>query len=865
MAELTPMLKQYMEIKEKHDTELLLFRLGDFYELFGEDAKVASRILNIVLTARSKGTANEIPMCGIPHHALNNYLVKLLKAGQRVAICDQVSDPTLPGIVKREVTKVITPGTTIEDASLDDKANNYIVSLFRQKNVWGLAVADLTTGDFSVTEVSDLEMLRNELFRFNASEVIVPAGLLNDTELEDFLKQLSAKGGSAFGGNNVNEFTLPAFEQPIKVLLNHFKVKHLGSFGVDTLKVGIAAAGQLLAYLRDTQKTDLKHITKVKRHSFEEFMVLDEATIRNLELFQTGFTGDYQGSLLSVIDKTVTNLGGRMLRRWLLLPLINEAKIKQRLTAVGEIKKDHTFIKNIIEKLKLMSDLERLLGKIGCGRVNARDLVALKNSLELIPEIKKVLDKTSSELLQKAKTELGEHVELVKLLDEVLLEEPSALVMEGGMVKDGYNEQLDELRIISRGGKEWLLEYQAKEVERTGISTLKVKYNKVFGYYIEISKANSANAPEDYTRKQTLVNAERFITPELKEYEEKILGAEDKINKLEYQIFVETVEKIEKYFTVIQLAAEQVGQLDVLVGFACLANEHDYNEPMIGNSGALKIIGGRHPVIEQFIKERYVPNDLMMDHEQNEFILLTGPNMSGKSSYLRQNALICLLAQIGSFVPAEKAELCIVDRIFTRVGASDNLTQGVSTFMAEMQEAANILNNATDKSLIILDELGRGTSTYDGVSIAWAIMEHIHENIKAKTIFATHYHELTDVVEKLERAENYCVAVSESGGKVVFLHQIIKGASSDSYGIEVAKLAGLPDELINKANEILQALEQRESTAQPRAQQSALPLQLTSEEKAVVKRISDMDVDQMTPLEALQRISNLKKSLDNVL
>lgn len=852
MSELTPMLKQYKDIKSRHPNELLFFRLGDFYELFEEDARIASKILNIVLTARHKGSPNEVPMCGIPYHALDNYLNKLLKAGKRVAICDQLSDPTLPGIVKRDVTRVITPGTALEGAVLNDKKNNFIVSLFLQKNVWGMAVADLTTGDFQAVEISDFSLLKNELFRLDVSEAIVAPDLLNDTRYSEFVTSL----------NNVNPFQLSVFDRAYDILIQHFHQKNLQSFGLEELKVGIEAAGRLLSYLKGTQKTDLKHITKISRYNFTEFMTLDEATIRNLELFQTAFTGEYNGSLLSVIDRTTTNMGGRALRRALILPFVEKSAIEARLGAVAEIKADHVFIKNITDSLKQIADLERLLGRIGCNRTNARDLVGLKNSLELLPSIKALLVDKKSTLIQELDKKLVVQTELLKLLNEVLVEDPPLAILEGGMVRDGYNHELDELRQISRGGKQWLLDFEAKEVERSGISSLKVRFNSIFGYYIEISKANLAQVPVDYTRRQTLVNAERFITPELKEYEDKILGAEEKINRIEYQIFLETIEKVTKYFSGIQEISAALAELDLLVSFATVANEYNYCQPKINENGNIGIANGRHPVIERFISDRYVPNDLLMDHEKNEFILLTGPNMSGKSSFLRQTALICLLAQMGSFVPAESAELGLVDRIFTRVGASDNLTQGVSTFMAEMQEAANILNNATSLSLIILDELGRGTSTYDGVSIAWAISEYIHEKIKAKTIFATHYHELTEIIGKLPRAENYCVAVSEDNGKVVFLHKIIKGASSRSYGIEVGRLAGLPDEIISRATEILENLESKtELKPAPKSAQSTLPLKISAAQKKVVETIKDLDVDQLTPLQALQKIAEMRNEL----
>jgi len=852
MAELTPMLRQYKEIKEKHQNELLLFRLGDFYELFGADAKEASRILNIVLTARHKGTANETPMCGIPYHALNNYLSKLIKAGKRVAICEQLSDPSLPGIVKREVIRVITPGTTLEEAGLNDKVNNYIVCLVNRKGIWGLAIADLTTGEFKVLETGDIEVIKNELFRLSPAEVILPANLLNETKDQKFFQTLC----------NVNAYNLSAFDDPYRVLTNHFRVGNLQSFGVENLKIGIEAAGTLFSYLKETQKTDLKHIAKLLRYNLSLFMTLDEATIRNLELFSTAFTGEYHGSLLSIIDKTLTNLGGRLLRRWLVLPLVNEKEIKDRQGAVQEFIGKPNVAQDIREQIKDIADLERLLGRIGCNKANSRDLVGLRMSLEKTPQLTAILSHCNSELLQQSVTEIGDHTELIKYLQASILDEPSALLVDGGVIRDGYNAQLDELRQISRGGKDWLLEYQAKEIERTGIHTLKVRYNRIFGYYIEISNSNLSQVPEDYTRKQTLVNGERFTTPELKEYEEKILGAEERIIKLEQQIFIEVLEKVAQHFSEIQLAADAIARLDVLLCFAQIATEFNYVCPNINDAGVIEIKNGRHPVVERFISEPYVPNDLELNHAKNEFILLTGPNMSGKSSFLRQTALISLLMQIGSFVPAEKANLCIVDRIFTRVGASDNLSQGVSTFMAEMQEAANIVNNATRDSLIILDELGRGTSTSDGLSIAWAIIEYIHNHLGAKTLFATHYHELTEAIAKLERTENYCVAVSENEGKVVFLHKILKGASSESYGIEVAKLAGLPDELIDRAKEILTGIEKKiVFKGSNQAAQGSLPLKLTSKEQSVVRKIGELNIDELTPLEALQKMAELKDRL----
>jgi len=846
------MLQQYYSIKEKHKTELLLFRLGDFYEMFGDDAKEASKILDIVLTARGKGTANEMPMCGIPYHALDNYLVKLLKAGKRVAICEQMTDPNLPGLVQREVTRVITPGTTLVDATLNGKNNNYICALTYKKKIWGLAVADLTTGEFQSSEIFDFNLLRNEIFRLSPSETIVDADIFNNLDFGEFLKELP----------NVNVFELPNYEEPRRFLENHFKTINLVGFGIDTLDQAISAGANLLGYLKETQKSDLPHITAISRYNFLEFMSLDEATIRNLELFQTAATGNFQGSLLSVIDKTSTTMGARLLRRWLLMPLVSVSMISHRLNAVDELRADQILLAEIIEKLKCICDVERLMGRIGCKKGTARDLIGLKNTLRLMPSIKVLLEKYNSEFIKEIFGNLDELVELSDLLEKVIVEEPPALISEGGMIKNGYNSELDDLRAISTGGKDWMAKFQVQEIERTQINSLKVRFNSVFGYYIEISKANLAQVPSDYSRKQTLVNAERFITPELKEYEEKILGAEEKINAIEYRIFQETVDASIKYFVKIQKIAEAVAKLDVICGFAILSIGNNYCRPFVDDSGILEIISGRHPVIESLQREKYVSNDLKMDHEKTEVILLTGPNMSGKSSFLRQAALICLLAQIGSFVPAEKATIGVIDRIFTRVGASDNLSRGISTFMAEMQEAANILNNATDKSLIILDELGRGTSTYDGVSIAWAIIEYLHNNLRSKTIFATHYHELTEMIEKLARAENHCVAVSESNGKIVFLHKIIKGASSQSYGIEVAKLAGLTPEIITRASEILQNLEnKKEIKLQNHAEQASLPFVAVKKESEVEKEIRDIDLDTTTPIEAWHRLNALKNKV----
>jgi DNA mismatch repair protein MutS len=848
--EQTPMLKQYNEIKSKYPKEILFFRLGDFYEMFGEDAISASKILNITLTARHKGTNHETPMCGVPHHALDNYVYKLTKAGKRVAICDQLSDPTLPGIVKRDVVRVVTPGTTLDDNVIENKKNNYLISLCLRKEVWGLALVDLTTGEFKVAELGNFESLKNELKRLSPSEVIIPAELFNDNRYQEFFNELA----------NLNIFQLPVYENAYRLLIEQFKQKNLASFGLEELKIGQSAAGNLLGYLKETQKSGLDHLMTMSRYALENFMILDHATIRNLEVFQNAWSGSTDGSLIGIIDQTQTAIGGRTLRQWLMMPLINTNQINQRLSAVAQIIDSPAMISSLIQEFKNISDIERLLGKIGCNRATARDFIALKTSLKVIPKIREILKENNSELLSSIRASLVDLSQVIEIIESILIDEPPLAITEGGFVKAGYNEKLDELRKISTGGKEWLANLQASEIKKTGISSLKIKFNKVFGYYIEISNSNLAAVPENYIRKQTLVNAERFITPELKEFEDKILGAEEKINSLEYQIFLELREKVVVYFKDIQSVAKLIGILDVLLNFAIIARKNNYCRPEVFDNGLLELTDSRHPVIEKF-QSNYVPNDLFMENEKNEFILLTGPNMSGKSSFLRQVALISLMTQIGSFVPAKIARLSVVDRIFTRVGASDNLAQGVSTFMNEMQEAANIINNATSKSLIILDELGRGTSTYDGVSIAWAMIEFIYEKIKAKTIFATHYHELVEIIKNLPRAQNYCVAVAEENGQVVFLHKIIKGAASQSYGIEVAKLAGLPEKLINRAAEILSDLETKSKIkSAPKPKQTTLIL--PAREEKLAKALAKIDVNNLTPLEALQKLAEIKDDLE---
>jgi DNA mismatch repair protein MutS len=797
MSDTTPMLKQYWQIKEQHSDCILFFRLGDFYEMFGPDALEACKILNITLTARNKGTVNETPMCGIPYHAADGYIAKLTKAGKKVAICEQLTDPDLPGLVDRGVIRIITPGTTLDNNILDNKRNNYLVSLTNENNIWGLALVDLTTGEFKLTELRKVDDLLNELSRILPSEIIITPDLNENLNLKTKLQVIS----------NLNVFYPAIFKPADQTIVDHFQIKSLQSFGLEKYDLGVKAAGNLLNYLKDTQKVGLEHLNKINYYNLSDFMILDEATIRNLELLYTTQLLQEKGSLISVIDQTQTGMGGRLLRNWLLHPLINLEKIQLRLNAVNEFYNNLDLRENLKTEFKNVTDIERLIGRLGCKRANARDLVNLKNTLQIIPAIKGILKNCQSKLVKQIIKNLNEHQEIVQLINKAIVENPPLLITEGEMIAPGYDQELDELKKISHTGKDWIKNLQQSEIQRTGISSLKVKFNKIFGYYIEVSNSNLNQVPANYTRKQTLVNAERFVTPELKEYEQKVLGAEEKIKEIEERLFWQIRDKVAEHFSEIQTTAHYMAQLDVLLSFANLALLNNYHLPTINDGGEIKIKNGRHPVIEKFQTESYVPNDGLFNHTDHQLILLTGPNMSGKSSYLRQTALIVLLAQIGSFVPAESAQIGLTDRIFTRVGASDNLIKGQSTFMMEMQEAANILNNATAKSLIILDELGRGTSTFDGVSIAWAIVEYIYKNIKAKTLFATHYHELIDLVEKLDKAKNYCVTVKETDTGVIFLRQVKPGGIDRSYGIEVAKLAGLPKALTDRAYEILAELE----------------------------------------------------------
>ncbi|MDA1060780.1 MAG: DNA mismatch repair protein MutS, partial [bacterium] len=726
MAKLTPMMAQYKEIKAKYQDCIVMYRLGDFYEMFFEDAIEASKILQITLTSRNKGATEKAPMCGVPFHAVDNYLPKLTRAGKKVAICDQVTKPDGKGIVQREVIRVVTPGTTFDDNILDQKANNYVSCIMASKSGFGFAYSDVTTGDFMVTEIPTLKDLQSELMRIRPAECICSEKLIS--QLRPLLGKIS----------EIHVFPFSFHGDADRSLKNHFELKSLKSFGLDNKVLATSVSATLLEYLKETQKTDLKHVRKVSFYDLSQFMPLDDAVIRNLELFFNNNDGKKEGSLINVLDQTVSSMGGRLLRKWLLHPLLEKNKIENRLNKVELFFKNSSLLRDLRNILSKIFDIERLLSRLSLGTGNARDLLAMKQSLSVIPVLK--------EKINGLPFDLSPLDDLVDLIENAILDEPAATVREGGMIMAGFNKHLDELRSISTEGKTFIKDLQEKEIKNTGISNLKVKYNKVFGYYIEISNSNLKDVPDYYIRKQTLVNAERFIIPELKEYEEKVLTAEDKIKELEYELFYGVRMEVVKKIAEIQEIARTISELDLLSCFAFIAVKNNYVRPEIVSSG-IQITGGRHPVIERLtFSSDFVPNDCNFD-DTGCFKLITGPNMGGKSTYLRQVALIVLMTQVGSFVPAQSAKIALVDRIFTRVGASDNLSGGESTFMVEMTEAAYILNNATDRSLIILDELGRGTSTYDGVSIAWAIMEFIHDQISAKTLFATHYHELIELAD----------------------------------------------------------------------------------------------------------------------
>ena len=801
-VKLTPMMIQYREVKaDMPDDAVLLFRLGDFYEMFFEDASRASAALDIVLTKRAN-----VPMCGFPYHALEMHLPRLLKAGIKVAIAEQMEDPKLAkGIVKRQITRIITPGTVIDSSMLNPEENNFLVALTSKNDQFGLGCLDISTGEFKITEIKDRGRLETELHRLGCRECVLPESLYETWSNEKTFPYT----GEQLLWTPLEDWIF-SIDCARESLLRQFKVKTLDGFGCRDMGLAVCAAGAVLHYAAENLRRDVSHITRMSTYHCEKCLELDSISQRNLELVKPMFGGGKKGSLLHIIDFTATPMGGRLLRDWLLRPLYDRDAINARLDSVECFKDDPLTAAEIREMTAAVRDLERIVARLNMGSANARDMLALANSLSVIPGIKALLEVFDVPLLEKLNSQLDELPELTAMIHAAIKDDPPPQLTEGGIFKTGFNELLDELRSASTEGKNWLAGVQAREIERSGIKSLKVKFNKVFGYYIEISKSNLDMVPEDYTRKQTLVNAERFITPELKEIESKILGAEDKSKSLEYELFQKLRQAALEYTVKIQETASALAGIDALVSLAEAAAKYNYIRPRVLEDESMRIIGGRHPVLDASMQqERFVPNDIILDGNENRMMIITGPNMAGKSTYIRQAALLVIMAQMGSFVPADSAEIGLVDRIFTRVGAADDIARGQSTFMVEMVETANILNHVTPRSLVILDEIGRGTSTFDGISIAWAVAEFLHDDPSAgsRTMFATHYHELTELALTKRGVKNYNVAVREYGDQIVFLRQIIPGATDRSYGIHVAALAGLPDNVVSRANEILENLE----------------------------------------------------------
>lgn len=861
-ADLTPMMQQYMQIKEQHKDALLFFRLGDFYELFFEDAITAAKELEITLTSRNCGLDKRAPMCGVPHHSAEGYIARLIEKGYKVAICEQLEDPSeAKGIVKRDVVRVITPGTLLEESMLDEKSNNYLLSLYNSDDIWGISFVDVSTGEFLISQL-EYDRLIDELTRINPSEIIVDEVIIE--ERSDVVHAIKERLGAYITSYHSWAYDR---ETSYRRLLRHFNVHSLEGYGCAQMPYGICAGGALISYLSDTQKNALQHINKIQTYHIERYMVLDFYTRRNLELVETMRSKQKKGSLLWLIDKTNTAMGGRLIKNWVQQPLTSQTEINKRLNAVDELTQDQYLMDQLRENLNLVYDIERLMGKICYGNANARDLIALRESIKILPEIKSLLEKCSSELLQEIHDHVDTLEDIFSLIDGSIVDNPPITIKEGNIIKDGFDEQLTKYRTALTEGKSWIASLESREKERTGIKNLKVGFNKVFGYYIEITKSYLDQVPDNYIRKQTLVNSERYIVPELKEVEDNILGAEEKSVLLEYELFTRIREDIAHEVERIQTTANNMALLDAIWSLAKVALDNGYVKPTITNDGVIHIIDGRHPVVENTLSnQQFVPNDTYLDMEENRITILTGPNMAGKSTYMRQVALIVLMAQIGSFVPAEEATIGVVDRIFTRVGASDDLAAGQSTFMVEMSEVANILNNATPNSLLILDEIGRGTSTFDGLSIAWAVVEYIcdNKNIAAKTLFATHYHELTELEGRYDGVKNYKVAVKESGDDIIFLRQIVKGSADKSFGIQVAKLAGLPIPVVERAKVILSELE--EADAHNISRQDELSHQITffnSGPSEIERTLQDIDINNTTPMEALTILSELVDKIGN--
>ena len=878
MTEYTPMMQHYLKTHEEYKDCILFYRLGDFYEMFFDDAKVVSKELELTLTGKSCGAEERAPMCGIPYHAAETYLTRLVKKGYKVAICEQVEDPKLAkGMVKREVTRVVTPGTTLNAQALDETKNNYIMCIAYIGDHYGISSADITTGDYYVTEVDSERKLLDEVNKYQPTEIICnEAFYISGIDIDDMKNRMG-----------IVIYSLDAWyfsdETAQMTLKDHFKVRDLEGLGLADYDSGVVAAGALLKYLYETQKTTLSNLVAIHPYTTGKFMVIDSSTRRNLELVETLREKQKRGSLLWVLDKTRTAMGARTLRSFVEQPLIERTEIEERYDAIDEFNTNAITREEIREYLNPVYDLERLITRVTYQTANPRDLIAFRNSIHMLPPIKTLMSDFQSPLLKRLYEQLDTLDELYELIERSITEEPPLTLHDGGILKEGYNEEVDRLRKAKTDGKSWLADLEAKEREKTGIKNLKIKYNKVFGYYLEVTNSFKDLVPDYFTRKQTLANAERFITPELKELEDVILGAEDKLIVLEYELFREVRQKVADEVVRIQKTAKAVAQIDVFASLATVAEQNNYCRPKLNEKGLIDIKDGRHPVVERMIQnEMFVANDTYLDNGSNRVSIITGPNMAGKSTYMRQSALIVLMAQIGSFVPAKSAKIGIVDRIFTRVGASDDLASGQSTFMVEMSEVANILRNATSNSLLILDEIGRGTSTFDGLSIAWAVVEHISNPrlLGAKTLFATHYHELTELEGKLNSVNNYCIAVKEKGDDIVFLRKIVKGGADKSYGIQVAKLAGVPDNVIERAKEIVEELSNNDITeivqnisaegsskrSKPKLDEvdlEQISLLDTMDNDTILNELKELDLGQMTPIEAMNKLYELQNKVKN--
>lgn len=864
---MTPMMRQYQSIKKEYPDCILFYRMGDFYEMFGEDAVVASRLLEIALTTRDRGKESPVPMCGVPHHSMEPYLARLVRAGYKVALCEQVEDPgDAKGLVGRRVINIVSPGTFQGNGFLDSGKNNYIAALYPSPRGMGICVIDVSTGEMMGTQLEGLscrKMFVDEYQRLQPREILLPQGV--DAAWKDFLHTettslLSYCEDWAFD-----------VDMARRTLERHFGLASLDGLGAADFPSAVNAAGALISYLSENRLLNLDHVKRLSFYSRAQFMFLDSSTIRNLDVFQNCLDGTIAGSLLGVLNETVTPMGARMLRKWLLQPCLRAEPIILRQDSVAELKEAHLFRGKLMALLRQAHDTERLMGRVSGGTAGPRDLLALKKSLAILPPLGQVVRELNSEMVKKLSGEWDVLQELYELLEKAVVEDAPFNIRDGGVIKKGYSQKLDSYRELSSQGKEWIARLEAQERQCTGINNLRVGYNRVFGYYIEVTRKSLSAVPPGYIRKQTLTGAERFITPELKEYEEKVLQAEEESGKLEEELFSELIHQVAGFTSRVQEASRRVALIDVLCALAEVAANYNYVRPTVKDDGEIKIIGGRHPVLERLeLGERFVPNDVQLNNDQNRLLIITGPNMAGKSTFIRQVALIVLMAQMGSFVPAERAEIGLVERIFTRVGAHDQLTRGLSTFMVEMNETANILNNATGKSLIILDEIGRGTSTYDGLSIAWAVGEYIAERIGAKTLFATHYNELTRLAETIPGVRNYQVLVRESGEEVKFLRKVVEGSADRSYGIQVARLAGLPGQTLERARQLLMTLEQTEpkncgdgpggAFKSGDADERQLSL-FTGPSLEVLEELREMDVDNISPRDAIAILYKLKEML----